>query len=82
MKKELSVKQIYNDFTSKIILNDLESEVLLKYIKNESIIKIANDIAQSTSTVSRIVADIKAKYNRYKELELAKLKILSDKEKI
>ena len=34
MKKELSVKQIFDDFTSKIILNDTEKDILIKYIKN------------------------------------------------
>ena len=76
IKKDLSVKQIYNDFTSKIILNDLENDVLIKYIKNESIIKIADDLAISTATVSRIIADLKEKYYKYKQLEIVKLNIL------
>lgn len=76
MKKELSIKQIFDDFTSKTILNDLEKEVLVKYIKGDSIIKIASDISQSTSSVSRIIATLKEKYQNYKKLELAKLLLL------
>ena len=76
MKKELSIKQIFDDFTSKTILNDLEKEVLIKYIKGDSIIKIASDISQSTSSVSRIIATLKSKYGNYKKLELAKLQLL------
>lgn len=76
MKKELSIKQIFDDFTSKTILNDLEKEVLVKYIKGDSIIKIANDISQSTSSVSRTIATLKEKYQNYKKLELAKLLLL------
>lgn len=76
MKKELSIKQIFDDFTSKTILNDLEKEVLIKYIKGDSIIKIASDISQSTSSVSRIIATLKIKYENYKKLELAKLQLL------
>lgn len=76
MKKELSIKQIFEDFTNKIILNDIEKEVLIKYIKNESIIKISGDLSISTATVSRIISELKEKYNNYKKLELAKLLLL------
>ncbi len=76
MKKELAVKQIYDDFTSKIILTDNEKSILDLYIKNESIVKIANTTNQSTSSVSRTIADLKEKYLKYKKLELAKLLLL------
>ena len=76
MKKELAVKQIYDDFTSKIILTDNEKNILDLYIKNESIVKIANTTNQSTSSVSRTIADLKEKYSNYKKLELAKLLLL------
>lgn len=76
MKKELSIKQIYDDFNNKTILNDLEKDVLIRYIKNESIVKIADELLISTATVSRIIADLKNKYANYKKLELAKLLLL------
>lgn len=78
MKKELSMKQIYDDFTSKTILSNSEKEVLILYIKNESIIKIADETKQGTATVSRIIADLKNKYNNYKRIELEKLKIFNN----
>ena len=77
MKKELSIKQIYDDFTSKVILTDIEKDVLILYIKNNSLVSIANDTIQSTATVSRIIADLKDKYKDYKKLELAKLELLN-----
>lgn len=77
MKKELSIKQIFDDFTSKVILNDLEKDVLIRYIKDETIVKIASDISQSTSTVSRIIAELKEKYENYKKLEIARLLLLN-----
>ena len=76
MRKELAIKQIYDDFISKVILNDDELNVLVKYIKGDSIVKIANDTMQSTASVSRIIAILKEKYNNYKKLELAKLLLL------
>lgn len=76
MKKELAIKTIYDDFLNKMILTDIEKEVLLRYIKNESIVKIADEIKQSTSTVSRTVALLKEKYENYKKLEIEKLMIL------
>lgn len=77
MKKELSVKQIYDDFVVKTILNDTEQDVLIRYIKSESIVKISTDLALSTATVSRVIAELKDKYSNYKKLELAKLSILN-----
>ena len=76
MKKELSIKQIYDDFTDKTILNDNEQEILIRYIKGDSIVKIASDTSQSTSSVSRTIAGLKEKYSNYKKLELAKLLLL------
>ena len=76
MKKELSVKQIFDDFISKTILNDIEKDILIKYIKNESIVKISEDLSISTATVSRAISDLKEKYENYKRLELAKLLLL------
>lgn len=80
MKKELAIKQIFEDFANKTILTDNELDILVRYIKNNSIVKIANDTSQSTSSVSRTIAMLKDKYSDYKKLEIAKLILLqSDK---
>jgi len=79
MKKELCIKEIYNDFLDKVILNDVEKQVLDLYIRNESIVKIADEIMQSTSSVSRIIYQIKEKYEKYRKLEIAKLNIFMKK---
>ena len=79
MKKDLAIKQIYDDFTDKIMLSDNEKDVLKRYIKNDSIVKIANDTMQGTATISRIIASIKEKYDNYKKLEIAKLMLLTNK---
>ena len=76
MKRELSNKIILEDFTNKTILNDIEKDVLIRYIKNESIIQISEAVVQSTSSVSRIIARLKNKYNDYKKIELSKLLVL------
>lgn len=76
MKKELSIKQIYDDFISKVTLLDIEKEVLDLYIKDTSIVSMANELSMGTTTVSRIIADLKEKYNNYKKLEISKLEIL------
>ena len=81
MKKELSIKQIYDDFISKVILTEQEEEVLKLYIKNYSILRMADITAQGTTTVSRIIAELKEKYSNYKKLEIEKLKIF-EKEKV
>ena len=76
MKKDLSSIQIFDDFVSKTILNDNEKEILIRYIKGDSIVKIAQDLAQGTATVSRIISQLKEKYSNYRKLELAKLLLL------
>lgn len=81
MKKELAIKQIYDDFISKVILTEQEEEVLKLYIRNYSILRIADITAQGTTTVSRIIAELKEKYSNYKKLEIEKLKIF-EKEKV
>lgn len=79
MKKELAIKQIYDDFVSKVILNDEEKDVLTRYIKDESIVKIANETSLSTSSVSRIILKLKTKYEDYRKIEIAKLKVFEKK---
>lgn len=76
MKKELCIKQIYDDFISKVTLLDIEKEVLDLYIKDTSIVSMASELSMGTTTVSRIIADLKEKYNNYKKLEISKLEIL------
>ena len=76
MKNDLSSKQIYDDFLLKTVLTDIEKEVLEKYVQDKSIVKIAEETLLSTSTVSRIIYELKRKYTNYKQLEIAKLLIL------
>ena len=73
MKKELCIKQIFDDFTDKTLLSEKEIDVLKRYIKNDSIVKIASDTMYGTATISRIIADIKLKYKNYKKLEMEKV---------
>lgn len=79
MKKELCIKQIFDDFTDKTLLSEKEIDVLKRYIKNDSIVKIASDTMYGTATISRIIADIKLKYKNYKKLEMEKLMIFTNK---
>lgn len=76
MIKELSNKIIYNDFKSKVILTEDEEKVLNMLILKYSITKISQEVIMSDRNVSRVIKDIKEKYNNYKKLELAKLDIL------
>ena len=51
MKKELAIKQIFDDFTSKTILTDNEKEILIRYIRGETITKMASETSQSSSSL-------------------------------
>lgn len=79
MKKELAIKEIREDFIYKVMLSENEIDVLKRYIKKHSIVKIAEDTRQGTATVSRIIADLKSKYEDYKKLEIAKLMLFTKK---
>ena len=79
MKKELAIKQIREDFINKVMLSENEIDVLERYIKKDSIVKIAEDTRQGTATISRIIAEIKIKYEDYKKLEIVKLMLLTNK---
>lgn len=76
MKKKLAIKQIFDDFTNKAILTENEKEVLIRYVRGESIVKIAEETAQSTTSVSKAIACLKEKYEKYRKLEIAKLLLL------
>lgn len=79
MKKDLAIKQLYDDFIIKVTLSDNEKDILDRYIRNDSIVKISMDTSQSYSTVSRTIVILKNKYDTYKNLELAKLTLLQKK---
>lgn len=79
MRKNLSLDVIYNDFISKVKLSECEKDVLDRYLKNESLVKISMDIALSYSSVSRIISNLKIKYENYRKLELAKMNLLNEK---
>ena len=77
MIKELSNKIIYEDFKSKVILTEDEEKILNLLLKKYSIIKISDECNMSERNVSRIIKEIKKKYNDYKVIELAKLGVFT-----
>ena len=79
MKRELAIKQLYDDFIVKVILTDNEKDILDRYIQRDTYVKIAIDTSQSYSSVSRTIADLKVKYETYKKLELTKLILFKEK---
>lgn len=79
MRKILSLEVIYNDFISKVKLSENEKDVLDRYLKNDSLVRISMDLSLSYSSVSRIISNLKIKYENYKKLELAKLSLLNEK---
>lgn len=79
MKKTLSLDVIYNDFISKVKLSNSEKDILDRYLKNESLVKISMDVSLSYSSVSRIISNLKSKYENYKQLEMVKTKLLNEK---
>ena len=79
MKKALSLDIIYNDFINKVKLSNTEKEILDKYLRNESIVKISIDVSLSYSSVSRVISNLKSKYENYKEMEIVKITLLRSK---
>lgn len=75
MIKELSNKVIFQDFIEKTSLTDEEIEILKLYLKRKAIISIGIEVNMSDRNVSRIIRNIKDKYNIYKKMEIAKIEI-------
>ena len=79
MKKALSLDIIYNDFINKVTLSSTEKDILDRYLRNESIVKISIDVSLSYSSVSRIISNLKIKYENYRKIEILKLDLLCNK---
>ena len=79
MKKTLSLEVIYNDFINKVKLSEYEKEILDRYLRNESLIKISMEISLIYSSVSRIISNLKTKYENYRKMEIVKLDLLREK---
>lgn len=76
MKKDLSIKQIYDDFILKVMLDEDEIKVLDMYIKNYSYVQMSLALNISERNISRIVNRLKEKYAIYKNLEVSRLNML------
>ena len=79
MKKALSLDIIYNDFINKVTLSSTEKDILDRYLRNESIVKISIDVSLSYSSVSRVISNLKSKYESYKKMEIVKIGLLNSK---
>lgn len=79
MAKELSNKVIYEDFLSKVTLTNDERTILDMLIKKETIVKISQTLNMSDRSVSRVIRDLKQKYEDYRKLEIAKLGVFLSK---
>lgn len=76
MKKDLSIKQIYDDFILKVTLDEDAIKVLDMYIKNYSYVQMSLALNISERNISRIVNRLKEKYAIYKNLEVSRLNML------
>ena len=76
MVDSLKVKVIYDDFVSKVNLTDEQVKILNMYINKDSRVKISMELGMCQRTVGYEIKKIKDLYNNYKDLELAKLKLL------
>lgn len=55
MKKDLSIKQIYDDFILKVTLDEDEIKVLDMYIKNYSYVQMSLALNISERNISRML---------------------------
>ena len=76
IKKDLSIKQIYDDFILKVTLDEDELKVLDMYIKNYSYVQMSIALNMSERNISRIVNRLKEKYDIYKNLKVSRLNML------
>lgn len=76
MVEALKIRAIYNDFLTKVHLTNEQVKILDMMINKEKIIKISMEIGMSPRTVNSEIRKIKNLYENYKQLEIAKLKML------
>lgn len=77
MIKELCNKIIYNDFIKETILTEEEKNILDMWLLRYSIVKIAEKSGMSDRNVSRVLKEIREKYDNFRKIELAKLGIFN-----
>lgn len=75
MKQKLSIKAFYDDFILKVSLSSEEKEILDMYISNYSYVEIGMKLNMSERKIGKIIAEIKQKYEQYKELEMHRLNL-------
>lgn len=77
MIENLRIKIIYDDFISKVKLTDEQIKILNMLINKDKIVKIAMEMGMSQRTVSYEISKIKKAYNKYREMEVTRLLLLT-----
>lgn len=73
MIEKLRIKELYEDFTTKVNLTDEQKRILDMLIRKESTIKISMEIGVSPRTITYEIRKIKDLYNNYLQMEVVKL---------
>ena len=78
MVEKLKINAIYNDFLNSVRLTKEQVKILDMMINKDSIVKISMEIGVSQRTVSYEIKKIKELYKQYYDMQLFKVKILSE----
>lgn len=73
MIDKLKIKDIYNDFRSKIMLSDQQIEILELLLKDKSITQISMEMCICERTISYEIRKIKDLYKQYTKSEISKV---------
>lgn len=73
MLEKLKIKEIYNDFKSKIILTETQNTILDLLLKDKSITQISMEMCICERTISYEIRKIKDLYKQYTKSEISKI---------
>lgn len=77
MIEKLRIKTIYDDFIKSVHLTEEQIKILNMLINNDSIVKISMEIGVSQRTIGYEIRKLKNLFNKYYELQLFKVKMLT-----
>lgn len=78
MIEKLKINAIYSDFLNSVRLTKEQIKILNMMINKDSIVKISMEIGVSQRTVSYEIKKIKELYKQYYDMQLFKVKMLSE----
>ena len=77
MVEKLKIRAIYEDFLTNVHLTEEQIRILDMLLNKDSIVKISMEIGVSQRTISYEIKKLKELFNKYYDLQLFKVEMLT-----